>query len=70
MREFRKAIVIAIIFGILGLIIGFVVGQAQAISFCVETGLKVLELNNISIEVNKELIKTAFFQYKNNIGML
>ena len=66
----KQLFTIIVVVAIVCFFVGYGVGSTQSTAWCVNAGLKILEAKNISIEVNKDLIQQAFYQYKNNIGSL
>jgi hypothetical protein len=64
----RDVVIIAILMFLLGFAVGFFEGIQTALNFCIDLGFKILEKKNISIELDKELIKNEIWRYKNNLG--
>lgn len=60
-------ILFVVVIVILSFFAGYMIGQAQAISFCVEMGIKFANRSGIDLDFDKELIKTAIMQYKEHI---
>lgn len=61
-----KYLVLFVILGIFSFIAGYTLGQAQAITFCVEIGAKFLELQGV--EIDKQMIKEALTLYRSQLG--
>lgn len=63
-----KLIATAIIFILLDFIIGSIYQSGKELTWCVQTGIKFLEIKGYKIEVNAEMIKTGIAMYKGNIN--
>ena len=65
----RNALIIGFGIGLLiGLILGFTFGAATATSVCVDAGFKILEMKNISVDIDKEVVSMLLDKYKTKWG--
>ena len=48
--------------------IGFSLGAAQSLDMCIDIGLRLLELNQIEINIDEETIKQGIHNYQNRIA--
>lgn len=53
---------------LLGIIVGYGAGVSWALNWGVEKAIIFAERQGIEISLNKQMLSTALFQYKNNIG--
>jgi len=65
MNKTRKILSLMIIFSLLiGIAIGFGLGELRGVDWCVSKGLKFLEVQNISIGVNEDMLQNKINIYK------
>lgn len=69
MRQ-RNVVVLAVILIFFSFLGGTAYGFGYATTACVDIGLKFLAANNISVDINENLIKQAIFQYKERINKI
>ena len=58
-----KLIIVAIVCLMIGGMVGVSIGAKQALNWCVDTGL-----HFVDIDINEQMLKTAIYQYQNQIG--
>ena len=68
--DISKAVMLCIIFLLIGYIIGWSMGYSSALGWCVERGMAILRLNKIEIDVPEGLIQAALFRYKGHIDKM
>ena len=64
----REIFLISIIFLIVGFLIGLMIGEYKSLDWCIEKGMKILELNKIEINVDKSLIISAINSHRGAVG--
>ena len=60
----REVFMIGLIFLIIGFMLGMLIGVYKTLNQCIEIGIKILKLNKIEINVNKEIILEAITSHK------
>ena len=66
-RLLIRIIIASIAFFTLGLFLGLMIGTAQGISWCVDTGLNFLKAKGITLDVDVESIKNGIANYQDRI---
>lgn len=64
----REVFMIGLIFLIIGFMLGAMILVYATIDKCVEIGIKILKLNKIEVNVNKDIIIGAITSHKGALG--
>lgn len=65
-RREIKLISIIIIIGILGFTIGWTIGYTTALSWAIDQGMELLEINGYNVEIDADTIKAGIAMYTGN----
>lgn len=67
MKLKRKFIFIFSIALVIGIFIGFIIGETNAIGICASVGVKVAHLQGINITLDSKAIASGILQYEDKI---
>ena len=60
----RHQIIGVTIMIIIAFVVGFVIGQINMLSVCVDAGFKILKMKGVELDVDADFIKQAISTYK------
>lgn len=70
MRTFtlRDVVFIAIIIGMACLLVGFLFGVGQTVTYLSKVAVRLIELKKINVDIDEQMLQDAYFQYKERVG--